>query len=247
MVCHIFSSSFPPLFLFQHLCLYHVLVSLWKRQIFLDQYFAGDEGRGGARRYLGEQDCFLVHGYFVHRTMAVTSFSFCPVSRDLQPWASPSSGPSPTLPHQHTASCEDGRTVVFSVSPALLFPHSVGGRSTARPHTLFPLFLIRNLFFFFFPQRVPATGWLCHLHLRRAATGVFRWCFLTPRLIFPAFGSPLPFFFFFFFLQPFPYTLWFGLQMCSSFAEDRICIPVSLSLLFGVILDMKRSNSTLLS
>lgn len=148
MVCHIFSSSFPPLFLFQHLCLYHVLVSLWKRQIFLDQYFAGDEGRGGARRYLGEQDCFLVHGYFVHRTMAVTSFSFCPVSRDLQPWASPSSGPSPTLPHQHTASCEDGRTVVFSVSPALLFPHSVGGRSTARPHTLFPLFLIRNLFFF---------------------------------------------------------------------------------------------------
>lgn len=30
--------------------------------------------------------------------------------------------------------------------------------------------------------------------------------------------------------------------MCSGFAEDRICIPVSLSPLFWVILDMKRSN-----
>lgn len=30
--------------------------------------------------------------------------------------------------------------------------------------------------------------------------------------------------------------------MCSSFAEDRICIPVSLSPLFWVILDTKRSN-----
>lgn len=30
--------------------------------------------------------------------------------------------------------------------------------------------------------------------------------------------------------------------MCSSFAEDKICIPLSLSPLFWVILDMKRSN-----
>lgn len=96
---------------------------------------------------LGEQDCSPVPGNSVHRTVAVIS-SFYPVSRDLQPWASPSSGPSPALPQQHTASCEDGRPAKF---PLLALPSSFPTVSEAapmvRPHTLFPLFLIRNHWF----------------------------------------------------------------------------------------------------
>ena len=103
------------------------------------------------------------------------------------------------------------------------------------PHTLYPLVLIRNLRF---PSSGSASYWLTLLSSSAICSHRYLLeVFTHTSFDLHCFWQPLTGF-----LAAFPYKLWFGLQMCSGFAEDRICIPVSVSPLFWVILDMKRSN-----
>lgn len=102
--------------------------------------------RGGARKYFRRAGLLPVHGNFVPRTEAVISFGLA----STQQHSSVAMGfpQSPTLPQQHTASCDDGRPVVF----LLPLPSSVlrvsEAAPTARPHTLLPLFCLGTIGFF---------------------------------------------------------------------------------------------------
>lgn len=65
------------------------------------------------------------------------------------------------------------------------------------------------------------------------ATGILSRCFLPQLWIFTALDSP------WLVLAAIPFKLWFGLQMCLSFAEEGACISVFLSPSFWELSDMK--------